>query len=283
MTFGFSAVPDTRKMDSELSCVDISLLSPDLACESPLVPDKRGFGAVYKALNACTGQEVAIKKINLQEKTPEELAVNEILVTRNNKNPNIVTYLDRFCYLVDAELWLVMKYVDSGTLFDILCAVYIEEGQIATVCPEVRDPACASNGLDSMALVNRWSSRSHTSFRIKWELIILTVMVLQLKALRFPWSTIRVEDRGDPPFSVDKRKAVDVVYLDFSKLFDTVSHDILLEALVRLYRKFCVQFGAPHNKKDIEMLERVQRRATELVKGLDAKSYEDQLRELGVF
>ncbi|XP_026466227.1 serine/threonine-protein kinase PAK 3-like [Ctenocephalides felis] len=92
-------------------------------------------GTVYTAIETSTGMEVAIKQMHLAQQPKKELIINEILVMRENKHPNVVNYLDS--YLVSEELWVVMEYLPGGSLTDVVTETCMDEGQIAAVCREV--------------------------------------------------------------------------------------------------------------------------------------------------
>ncbi|XP_065179630.1 serine/threonine-protein kinase PAK 1-like [Sycon ciliatum] len=96
-------------------------------------------GTVYTAVEVSTGHEVAIKQMILHQQPKKELIINEILVMRENKNANIVNYLDSYLVLGDnsnQELWVVMEYLAGGSLTDVVTETVMDEGQIAAVCRE---------------------------------------------------------------------------------------------------------------------------------------------------
>lgn len=92
-------------------------------------------GGVYTAIRLHTGELVAIKQMNLEQQPKKDLIINEILVMKDSRHKNIVNYIDS--YLWRGDLWVVMEYMEGGSLTDVVTNSYLNEGQIAAVCQEV--------------------------------------------------------------------------------------------------------------------------------------------------
>ncbi|KXJ97516.1 kinase-like domain-containing protein [Microdochium bolleyi] len=81
--------------------------------------------------------QVAIKQMDLAHQPRKELIVNEIMVMKDSKHPNIVNFLDAFLRNNNAELWVVMEYMEGGALTDVIDNnPVITEEQISTICLE---------------------------------------------------------------------------------------------------------------------------------------------------
>jgi len=91
-------------------------------------------GGVYTGYEKGTNRLVAIKQMNLEQQPKKDLIINEILVMKDSSHPNIVNFIDS--YLCGGELWVVMEYMEGGSLTDVVTFNIMTEGMIASVCRE---------------------------------------------------------------------------------------------------------------------------------------------------
>ncbi|KAL2044829.1 hypothetical protein N7G274_002604 [Stereocaulon virgatum] len=91
-------------------------------------------GGVYTATEVGTNKCVAIKQMNLEQQPKKDLIINEILVMKDSKHKNIVNFMDS--YLRQGDLWVIMEYMEGGSLTDVVTFNLMSEGQIAAVCRE---------------------------------------------------------------------------------------------------------------------------------------------------
>ncbi|TID20805.1 Pkinase-domain-containing protein [Venturia nashicola] len=136
------AAPRARPRPRQSSGIDIVARLKEIC--TPVDPTNlyKGFnkigqgasGGVYTAIERESGRCVAIKQMNLEQQPKKDLIVNEILVMRESKHKNIVNFMDS--YLVKGDLWVVMEFMEGGSLTDVVTYNMMTEGQIAAVCRE---------------------------------------------------------------------------------------------------------------------------------------------------
>ena len=91
-------------------------------------------GGVFTGYERGSQRLVAIKQMNLEQQPKKDLIINEIIVMKESSHPNIVNFIDS--YLVNGELWVIMEYMEGGSLTDVVTFNIMSEGQIAAVCRE---------------------------------------------------------------------------------------------------------------------------------------------------
>ncbi|XP_035681834.1 serine/threonine-protein kinase PAK 4-like isoform X3 [Branchiostoma floridae] len=102
-------------------------------------------GIVCIATERGTGRQVAVKKMDLRKQQRRELLYNEVSIMRDYHHNNIVEMYDSF--LVEDELWVIMEFLEGGSLTDIVTHTKMNEEQIATVCKAV---------LEALVFLHSW-------------------------------------------------------------------------------------------------------------------------------
>ncbi|KAH8993194.1 Pkinase-domain-containing protein [Lactarius akahatsu] len=128
-----STMTEAQIMDKMRSVVDPG--DPKLLYSKIKKIGQGASGHVYVAKTLATGKKVAIKEMDLTTQPRKELIVNEIMVMKESRHPNIVNFLNS--YLVRGnELWVVMEFMEGGALTDIIENNTLEEDQIACISNE---------------------------------------------------------------------------------------------------------------------------------------------------
>lgn len=134
--------PRPRNRPRQSNSIDVAAALKRICSEGDPREIYRGFtkigqgasGGVYTGHERGSNRLVAIKQMNLEQQPKKDLIINEILVMKESSHPNIVNFIDS--YLCGGELWVIMEYMEGGSLTDVVTFNIMTEGQIASVCRE---------------------------------------------------------------------------------------------------------------------------------------------------
>ncbi|KAG0323788.1 signal transducing kinase of the PAK [Dissophora globulifera] len=99
-------------------------------------------GKVYHAFRKASNREqVAIKVMNLRMQPKKGLLIDEVELMKDlakTKHEHIVNYIDSFMSndirTQEDELWVVMEFMEAGTLTDVIAPFLIGDAQVASIC-----------------------------------------------------------------------------------------------------------------------------------------------------
>lgn len=137
-----AAQPRPRRQARQSNIIDVAAALKRICSEGDPREIYRGFtkigqgasGGVFTGHERGSNRLVAIKQMNLEQQPKKDLIINEILVMKESLHPNIVNFIDS--YLCGGELWVIMEFMEGGSLTDVVTFNIMTEGQIASVCRE---------------------------------------------------------------------------------------------------------------------------------------------------
>lgn len=94
---------------------------------------------------------VAIKQIHLRRQVRKDLIVDEVHMGKEDQvHKNMVQHIES--YIWKNDVWIVMEYMEGGSLTDIVTQNYMAEREIAAVC---REALQGLNHLHSRGIIHR--------------------------------------------------------------------------------------------------------------------------------
>lgn len=97
---------------------------------------KGATATVYHGLNNYKHNDVAVKEMVLACLHRKDLVYDEIDMMTSIKHDNIVNYLECFIIKGNTTLWLVMEYLDGGSLSNVAFYTSMQEFQVAHIVNE---------------------------------------------------------------------------------------------------------------------------------------------------